>query len=195
VIDSAAPKPKGTTKRAAKSAKAIVAVDTKPAAVAAPHHPNLGLAPFDMASAYPAAAANVRRDAARISAAALEVVKTADPTFRARYDDAKLGMLARDAELLAERLAMCLGGGGVRWLADYAEWIAPIERRRGIVQGDLARLCAAMAEALEPELGADELAAAKRALDAAAGVFNRNGRVAGDRHHRNALLKWMYKGV
>jgi hypothetical protein len=26
-------------------------------------------------------------------------------------------------------------------------------------------------------------------------VFKRNGRLAGDSHQRNALLKWMYRGV
>jgi len=172
-----------------------VAVVAKSAGIAAAHHPNLGLAPFDMTSGYPVAAAALRRDAAGISAGALTAAEKADATLRSRYDEAGLRLLRRDAELLTERLAMCLGGGGVRWLADYAEWIGPIERRRGVVLGDLAAMCTGIGEALDPALGADELAAAKRALDAAANVFRRNGRVAGDHHKRNALLKWMYKGV
>lgn len=179
---------------AARPSKAhAVAVAKSPAPVA--HHPNLGLAPFDMTSGYPAAAATVRRDVTQVSSGALTAAAKADPTLRSRYDETGLRLLLRDAELLAERLAMCLGGGGVRWLSDYAEWIGPIERRRGVVLGDLAAICAGMVEALEPSLGADELAAATRALDAAANVFRRNGRVAGDRHKRNAFLKWMYKGV
>ncbi len=194
---AAKPAQKPVAKRASSAArlsKALaVAVAKSPAPAA--HHPNLGLAPFDMTSGYPAAAATVRRDAARVSAGALTAAAKTDPTLRSRYDAAGLRLLARDAELLVERLAMCLGGGGVRWLTDYAEWIGPIERRRGVVLGDLAAICAGMVEALEPSLGADELAAARRALDAAANVFRRNGRVAGDRHKRNAFLKWMYKGV
>lgn len=173
----------------------MAAAAPKKTAAPAPHHPNLGLAPFDMTSGYPAAAATLRREVAQISSGALTAAAKADPTFLTRYDEAGLRLLVRDAELLAERLAMCLGGGGVRWLTDYAEWIGPIERRRGVVLGDLAALCVGMGEVLEPALGADELAAAKRSLDAAANVFRRNGRIAGDRHKRNAFLKWMYKGV
>jgi hypothetical protein len=33
------------------------------------------------------------------------------------------------------------------------------------------------------------------AMDAAIGVLRKNGRLAGDMHGRNALLKWLYKGV
>jgi hypothetical protein len=194
---AAKPARKPLAKRASSAARPskVLAVAVAKSPATAAHHPNLGLAPFDMTSGYPAAAATVRRDAARVSAGALTAAAKTDPTLRSRYDAAGLRLLARDAELLVERLAMCLGGGGVRWLTDYAEWIGPIERRRGVVLGDLAAICAGMVEALEPSLGADELAAARRALDAAANVFRRNGRVAGDRHKRNAFLKWMYKGV
>jgi hypothetical protein len=194
---AAKPAQKPVAKRATSAARPskALAVAVAKSLAPAPHHPNLGLAPFDMTSGYPAAAATVRRDAAQVSAGALTAAAKADPTLRSRYDETGLRLLLRDAELLAERLAMCLGGGGVRWLSDYAEWIGPIERRRGVVLGDLAALCAGMVEALEPSLGADELAAARRALEAAANVFRRNGRVAGDRHKRNAFLKWMYKGV
>jgi hypothetical protein len=179
---------------AVRPSKALAVAAAKSLAPAS-HHPNLGLAPFDMKAGYPAAAATLRRDAAAISAGAMTAAEKADATLRSRYDGAGLRLLRRDAELLTERLAMCVGGAGVRWLADYAEWIGPIERRRGVVLGDLAAICTGIGEVLDPALGADELAAAKRALDAAANVFRRNGRVAGDRHKRNALLKWMYKGV
>jgi hypothetical protein len=180
--------------RAARPSKAVVA-RTKSAIAPAYRHPNLGLAPIDMTSTYPAAAAIVRREATQISVGALKAALNADPTFRSRYDETGLRLLARDAELLSERLAMCLGSGEVRWLTDYAEWIGPIERRRGVSQGDLATLCRGMIETLEPTLGADELGAATRAIDAAAAVFRRNGRVGGDRHKRIAFLKWIYRGV
>ena len=52
-----------------------------------------------------------------------------------------------------------------------------------------------MREAVAPHLAADELAAATASLNAAAAVFRRNGRVGGDRHKRNAFLKWFYRGV
>jgi hypothetical protein len=33
------------------------------------------------------------------------------------------------------------------------------------------------------------------ALDAAIEVLRKNGRLGGDGHKRNALLKWLYRGV
>jgi len=159
------------------------------------HHPALGLAPFDVSAAHPAAAALLRREADRFSAGALKAAIEADPTLRSRYDRAALELLLHDAELLVERLAICLGAGDDRMLTDYAEWIGPIERRRGIVLSDVATLCAGLATALESHLDGDSLEAARHALGAAATVLRRNGRLAGDRHGRRAFFKWLYRGV
>ena len=159
------------------------------------HHPNLGLAPIGMKSGFSGAAGRVRRDSSGIAARGLEAAVQADPTLRARYDDTGLRHLLRDGELLVERLAMCLGSDDVRWLAQYAEWVGPSYRRRQVPLADLATLCAGIREAIAPDLTEDELACADRALDAAAVVLQRNGRVAGDRHKRRAIFKWMYRGV
>jgi hypothetical protein len=188
------PAPKASAKAAGKSAVAVV-VAPKPNDVQVFRHPNLGLAPVDMAGAHAAAAAKIRGEAAVLSAGALEAAVKADPTIRARYDDAALRQLLRDVELLTVRLALCLDSGQDRWITGYAEWIGPIQRRRGVPLADLATLCTWLREQLEPTLSPNEFAAATRSLDAAAAIFNRNGRVGGDRHRRNALLKWMYKGV
>ena len=193
------------------AAKPVVARARKAAATAAPaappavlaskpatpayRHPNLGVAPVDMTAGLPDAAQRVRAGAATIAANALEAAVKTDPAIRTRYDQAALRRLLRDGELLAERLATCLASGKDQYLTDYAEWVGPICRRRGLSLGDLAAVCAGMREALEPVLSPDELAAAKRPLDAAAVVFKRNGRLAGASHKRNALLKWMYRGV
>jgi hypothetical protein len=169
-------------------------VASKPATLAY-RHPNLGLAPVDQTAGFPDAAEKVRAGAATIAANALEAAVKADPTIRTRYDQVALRRLLRDGELLADRLATCLASGRDKYLTDYAEWIGPICRRRGLSLGDLAAVCAGMREGLEPQLNPDELAAATRSLEAAAAVFKRNGRLAGDSHQRNALLKWMYRGV
>jgi hypothetical protein len=209
VTESRASSPKPAASSAAKpAAKPAVArarkaaVPTAPLAVlaskpAAPayRHPNLGLAPVDMTAGLPAAAQKVHAGAAAIAAGALEAAVRTDPTIRTRYDQVALRWLLRNGELLADRLATCLASGKDQYLTDYAEWIGPICRRRGLSLGDLAAVCAGMREALEPRLDPDELAAATRSLEAAAAVFKRNGRLAGDSHRRNALLKWMYRGV
>jgi len=158
-------------------------------------HPNLGLAPIDMTAGYAAAAEKVRGSAPGIAVGALEAALKADPTIRTRYDQVGLRRLLRDGQLLVERLAMCLAGGEARWLTEYAEWIGPIYRRRGVPLNDLSVLCAGIRETVEAQLSADEFAAAARSLDAAGTILRLNGRVGGDRHKRNALSKWMYRGV
>jgi hypothetical protein len=184
----------GRARKAAAPAAPPAVLASKPAPPAY-RHPNLGLAPVDMTAGFPDAAQKVCAGAATIAANALETAVKADPTIRTRYDDVALRRLLRDGELLAGRLATCLASGNDRYLTDYAEWIGPICRRRGLSLGDLAAVCAGMREALEPRLNPDELAAATRSLVAATAVFKRNGRLAGDSHQRNALLKWMYRGV
>ena len=197
MTESRASSPKPAAKPAAKPAVARPRTRkaAAPAATPAYRHPNLGPAPVDQTAGFPDAAEKVRAGAATIAANALEAAVKADPTIRTRYDQVALRRLLRDGELLADRLATCLASGRDKYLTDYAEWIGPICRRRGLSLGDLAAVCAGMREGLEPQLNPDELAAATRSLEAAAAVFKRNGRLAGDSHQRNALLKWMYRGV
>ena len=197
---------KRAAKRAAKPVRAAgararsktattLAAASKLATAPAYRHPNLGLPPIDVTSGHRDAAGKLRDGAARISAAALEAAIEADPTIRARFDEAGLRRLLHDGELLTERLSICVAGEEVRWLAEYADWIGPIYRRRGVPLGDLGSLCDGIRETVEPLLDTAERRTATRALDAAAAIFKRNGRIAGDRHKRNALWKWMYRGV
>jgi hypothetical protein len=158
-------------------------------------HPNLGLAPANMTAGFRGAAGRVRGDKAGIAARGLEEAVAIDPSLRKRYDDPALRRLLRDGELLVERLAMSLGSDDVRWIAEYAEWIGPLYRRRHVPLRDLATLCAGIRAALAGDLNEAELASADRALDAAQLVLRRNGRVAGDQHKRRAIFKWMYRGV
>jgi len=158
------------------------------------HHPNLGLAPADMAAGFPQAAEEIRRDKALIAARALEVAMDWDVSIAKRYDERARGSLLHDAELLTERLAMCVSADDPRWLAEYAEWIGPIYRRRGVPLADVAALAEGIRVATT-RLGPGEADARDRALDAGIAVLRKNGRLAGDRHKRNALLRWLYRGV
>lgn len=175
----------------------------KPAAVAAPRpvpepthrHPNLGLAPIDMKAGFPTAAAALTRDREAIARDAIEAAIAADPDFRADFDDAGLRRLAHDTEVLIERLAMCVSSNDSRWLAEYAEWLGPQFRRRRVSQWHVVSVCEAVREIVGGRLPAEESAPAGRSLDAAIAVFRRNGRIGGDPHKRNALLKWLYRGV
>ena len=168
-----------------------------PRAAAKPvhRHPNLGLPPSDMTAGFPAASEAVSRDRATIAAEALAVAAGRDPEFRGRFSDRGLADLLHDAEMLTERLSMCLAGAGTRWLAEYAEWMSPILRRRGVAQADVAAVCDGIREVVAGHLAPEELALAGRSIDAAIEVFRKNGRLGGDTHKRNALLRWLYRGV
>jgi hypothetical protein len=182
----AGPKPA----RTARPGKRAVA-----AAEPAHRHPNLGKAPIDMTAGFPAAADALRRNRAAIAADALVAAVAADPELQLRFDDAGLRQLLHDSEVLIDRLAMCVASNDPRPMAEYAEWIGPVFRRRGVSLWDVVALCESIRETAKPQLEDDEAAALGRALDAAVEVLRKNGRLAGDGHKRNALLKWLYRGV
>jgi predicted O-methyltransferase YrrM len=148
-----------------------------------------------MAAGFPAAAEALRRDKTAIAAEAVEAAGARDPELRGRFTDRGLGDLLHDAEMLTERLAMCLASGDTRWLPEFTEWMSPILRRRGVAQADLAAVAEGIREIASQRLEPDEQELAGRALDAAVEVLRKNGRVGGDSHKRNALLRWLYRGV
>ncbi len=183
----------------ARAAAPPVRAAAPPVRAAAPQpahrHPNLGLAPANMTAAFPQVAQALRTQKLNVAAHALEAAIAADPTIQARHGEVALRQLLRDAETLIERLAMDMGSGDPRWLAEYAEWVGPIYRRRGIPQADVATLCEGLRSVARLSLEPDASAQMDRCLDAAIAVFKKNGRLAGDQHKRNSLLRWLYRGV
>jgi hypothetical protein len=157
-------------------------------------HPSLGLPPPDRTAGYPAAAARVRSDVARLAGRALRVAMDADPSIRTRYTEAGLRLLLHDAELLAERVALSLDTDTPSMAHDYAEWTAPVYRRRGTPMNDLIRLCDGLRASLPSTLAPAELASASDALGAAIAVYRWHRRIAGD-HKRNPILQLLYKGA
>ena len=77
---------------------------------------------------------------------------------------------------------------------EYAEWTAPLYRRRHVPMDDLVGLCEGLRAALPSVLAPGELAAAEAALDEAIAVYRWHRRLAGDARKRNALLQLLYKG-
>jgi hypothetical protein len=191
---AASPKPAAPAKPA-RSSKAGKKVAVAAAPEPTHRHPNLGLAPLDMTVGFPAAADVLRRDRVAIAANALVTAVAADPELQLRFDDAGLRQLLHDAEILVDRLAISVAANDSRPMAEYAEWIGPIFRRRGVSLWDVVAICEGIREIATPKLDDEEAAAMGRALDAAAEVLRKNGRLGGDGHKRNALLKWLYRGV
>jgi hypothetical protein len=157
-------------------------------------HPSLGLPPPDGTAGFPDAADRIRASAERLAARALSVAMAADPTIRERYDEAGLRHLLHDAELLAERVAICVAEAHTLPAREYAEWTAPHYRRRRVPMDDLVALCEGLRAALPGVLAPDELASASAALDAAIERYRWHRRLAGDARKKNAFLQFLYKG-
>jgi hypothetical protein len=157
-------------------------------------HPSLGLPPLDLTAGFPDAAERIRANGDRLAARALSVAMDADPTIRERYDETGQRQLLRDAGLLAERVTMCVVAANPLPAREYAEWTAPLYRRRRVPMDDLVALCEGLRAALPSLLDPAELAAASAALDEAIEVYRWHRRLAGDARRKNAFLQFLYKG-
>ncbi|MEO8571359.1 MAG: hypothetical protein ABI553_06620, partial [Chloroflexota bacterium] len=122
------------------------------------------------------------------------VAMDADPTIRERHNETGQRRLLRDAELLAERIAICVAAGDPDPAREYAEWTAPLYRRRRVPMDDLVALCEGLRAALPSVLAPGEIGAASAALDSAIGAYRWHRRIAGDARKKNAFLQFLYKG-
>lgn len=158
-------------------------------------HPTLGHPPRSLTAGFPEAADRLRANRARLAARALETAVDADPTFRARYDEAGLRNLLRDAEVLADRLALCVAGSDAYWLKEFADQTAPVFRRRDVPMDDVTRICEGLKTAAHGVLSDDEAVPADQALDEAIGVYRWYRRLAGDARKRNRIITALYRGA
>lgn len=157
-------------------------------------HPSLGRPPLDQTAGHPAGAARIRANTTRLGARALEVALAQTRGMRERYDEPGLRYLLHGAALLAERVAVCVASDEVSPAREYAEWTAPLYRRRRVPMDDLVALCDGLRSALPSVLGPDEMSNAGAALDAAIEVYRWHRRIAGDARKRNPILQLLYKG-
>ena len=157
-------------------------------------HPSLGRPPLDQTAGLPDAARRLRERAPELAVRALSVAIEHDPTLRERNDETGLRGRLRDAELLAERLAVCVGAGDPTPLREYADWTAPVYRRKRVPLDDLIGLCEGLRAALPLVLAPNEFEAADAALDASVEQYRWHRRLAGDARRKNAFLQFLYKG-
>jgi hypothetical protein len=157
-------------------------------------HPSLGLPPPDETAGLPDAARRIRERATELAARALSVAIERDPTLRERYDDAGLRARLHDAQLLAERLALCVAADDPTPLREYADWTSPVYRRKQVPLDDLIGLCEGLRAALPLALAPGELWPADAALDTAVAQYKWHRRLAGDARKKNAFLQFLYKG-
>ena len=158
-------------------------------------HPTLGLPPRSLQAGYPDAAARLRTERARLAARALEVAVAEDATFRTRYDEHGLRNLLRDAEVLVDRLALCVAGDDVHWLKEFADQSATVLRRREVPMDDIVRICEGLRAGARSVLTEDEMATADLALDEAVKVYRWYRRLSGDARKKNPIIDAIYKGI
>ena len=157
-------------------------------------HPSLGLPPSDPDPVSAAVAARIVTNRERLGARALRLAMDADPTMEHRHDEAGLRNLLRDAELLADRVALCVATNEPYRAHEYGEWTAVLYRRRRVPMDDMVGLCEGLRKALTSLLAPGEVAPAGAALDEAIKAYRWHRRLAGDARKRNALLQLLYKG-
>ena len=157
-------------------------------------HPSLGLPPRDTSTGWADVARRIRDNGPQLAARALAVAIERDPTMRERYDEIGLRERLRDAELLAERVAVSVAANDPTAAREYADWTSPVYRRKRVPLDDLINLCEGLRAALPGTLAPLELDAAYLALDEAIAQYRWHRRLAGDARKRNAFLQFLYKG-
>jgi hypothetical protein len=158
-------------------------------------HPTLGRPPTDFRAGFPAAGDALRTGRARLAARALEFAVDQDATLTERHDEATLRGLLADGEVLVERIALAVASGTPRFVSEWAEWVAPLYRRRRIPMDDVINLSEGLRRAVRSILGPDEARAADLAVDEGVRVLKWHRRIAGDARKRNRLLQLLYKGA
>jgi hypothetical protein len=157
-------------------------------------HYALGLPDPDMRAGFPDAAARLRAAAPRLGTRALEVALQLDPTMRGRLGETGLRQLLRDTEVFVERVARAVASADPGQVREWADWVAPVYRRRGVPMDDLVTLSEGMRSVLASVLSPEEQEPAGAALDAGIATFRWYRRIAGDARRRNRLLAALYKG-
>ncbi len=157
-------------------------------------HYALGLPPTDMRAGFPDAAGRIRAAQARLGARALEVALQLDPTLRDRLGETGLRALLRDTEVYLERIARAIASADPGQAREWADWVAPVYRRRKVPMDDLVTLSEGLRKALATTLSPEEQVSADAALDQAILTFRRYRGLAGDARKRNRVLAAIYKG-
>jgi len=147
-----------------------------------------------MTAGFPDGAARIRAAAARLGPRALEVALQRDPTMRDRLGETGLRQLLRDTEVFVERVARAVASADPGQVREWADWVAPVYRRRKVPMDDLVTLSEGMRSALSAVLSPEEQVPAGAALDAGIATFRWYRRIAGDARKRNRLLAALYKG-
>jgi hypothetical protein len=155
-------------------------------------HPARGLPPATSDSRFTAAAARLRAERPLIARRAVAAALVQDPGLAARHGAHMLRLFVRDSERHVEQLARALETGEDRWAVEYASWIVPLMRRRGVPMRDLSTLFRGLGDAVrqivDPKAGAE----IDRLVAAMVAALDRPSHLPGDRP-RNPLGSFLWK--
>jgi len=155
-------------------------------------HPARGLPPATPDSPHAPAAARLREDPASVGLRAVGAAFARDPGLGARYTEPMVRLLVRDGERHTEQLARALETGEDAWAVEYASWIVPVMRRRGIPMKDLETLFLGLGDAARSLVGPKAAGEVDRLVAAMVAVLDRPRHLQGDRR-RNPLAAFFWK--
>ena len=158
-------------------------------------HPALGAMPPDMTAGFPEAARRLRAAHRPLGERALRDALAASPQMRERWDELGLRNLLRDTEAMIDRIARAVAAGDPIWTREWADWVAPVYRRRKVPMDDAIALMEGLRGACGAMLDEAEREALDAAVDAAVKVFRYYRRFSGDARVRNPILDAIYKGA
>lgn len=158
-------------------------------------HPSIGLPPPDVLAAHPAAARRLRASRDRLARLALENTLRLAPHFSQRYDDEiQLRVFLRDYQRHIEQLARAMETGVDGFVVNYAEWLAPIYRRRRVGMKDAIYLVDGLRHAAATVLTPTEIEFAEPMFERWAQMLKHHQRLPGD-HPGNRVVRFFWKGA
>jgi hypothetical protein len=157
-------------------------------------HPSLGLPPSDVTAGHPAAAARLRAQGPRLAKVAFEATLQDHPHFREKYSEQLLRILLRDYERHIEQLARALETGEDRFVVQYAEWLVPVYRRRGVPMKDFQRMLEGLGSASIGVLPTEDGRLLRDLIGRWEARLDHHKRLAGD-HKGNSIVRFFWKGA
>jgi len=151
--------------------------------------------PPDMTAGFPEAARRLRAAHRPLGERALRDALAASPQMRERWDELGLRNLLRDTEVMIDRIARAVAAADPVWTREWADWVAPVFRRRKVPMDDAIALMEGLRGACGAMLDEAEREAMDAAVDAAVKVFRYYRRFSGDARVRNPILDAIYKGA
>jgi hypothetical protein len=147
----------------------------------------------DMTAGSAAAAERIRASRGRLAVRALEAAADRDPSLGERHGETGMRHLLRDTDGYLERVARAVASGSPAQVRDWAEWVAPVFRRRRVPMDDLIVLSEGLRIALAAVLSDEERVSADAAIDEGIAVFRWHRGISGDARKRSRLLWALYK--